>query len=104
MVVTPKVTVPPQPLCVPVPTVSPAGKVSLNATPLSAAGFAAGFVMVKGSCVVAPGATAGGLKALVIDGGPCTNMLAVAVPPKIVVGSKVLGSIKVPLIWPVVLT
>src|SRR5882672_5246976 len=61
--------------------VSPVGKVSVNATPVSATVFAMGFVMVKVSDVVPLRAIAAGLNALAIDGGATTLMLAEAVPP-----------------------
>ena len=59
----------------------PAGNVSVNATPVTATAFAAGFVIVNVSevvpfsgCWIAP-------KTLAIDGGATTLMLAEAVPP-----------------------
>jgi hypothetical protein len=75
------VSVPPQTVAEALATVSPVGRVSVNATPVSATVFAAGLVMVKVSEVVAFSAIVDGLKAFVIDGGATTLMLAEAVPP-----------------------
>jgi len=47
------VSVPPQTEDVPFATVSPVGRVSVKATPVSGSTFAAGFVIVKVSEVVA---------------------------------------------------
>lgn len=77
------VAVPPQVFERPfgVETTSPVGNVSVNATPVSATVFAAGLVMVKVSAVVPFNGIVVGLKALAIDGGATTLMLAEAVPP-----------------------
>ncbi len=77
------VAVPPQVLVRPlgVATTRPAGRVSVKATPVSAAVLAAGLVMVKVSEVVPFSGTAGAPKALAIDGGASTLMLVEAVPP-----------------------
>ena len=77
------VAVPPQVLLSPlgVATTIPAGNVSVNATPVSATVLAAGFVMVKVSEVVPFNGIAVAPKALAIDGGATTLMLAEAVPP-----------------------
>jgi hypothetical protein len=75
------VNVPPQTVAVALATVKPVGSVSLNATPVSATAFAAGFVIVKVSDVVAFRAMLLGLKTLAIDGGATTLMDAEAVPP-----------------------
>jgi hypothetical protein len=77
------VAVPPQVFERPfgVETTSPVGSVSVNATPVSATVFAAGFVMVKVSVVVPFSGIVVGLKALAIDGGATTLMEAEAVPP-----------------------
>lgn len=75
------VTVPPQAVAVPLVTVNPVGNVSVTATPVSAAVFAAGLVMVKVSAEVALKAIDAGLNAAAIDGGPSTLVLAEAVPP-----------------------
>jgi hypothetical protein len=64
-----------------VATVIPAGNVSVNATPASAAVFAAGFVMVKLRVEFPFGETAVGLNAFTMDGGATTTTLAEAVPP-----------------------
>src|SRR5258708_161175 len=79
----PAVAVPPQVLvrALGVATTSPAGSVSVKATPVSAAVLAAGLVMVKVSEVVPFSGTAGAPKALAIDGGASTLMLVEAVPP-----------------------
>jgi hypothetical protein len=61
--------------------VIPAGSVSVKATPVNAAVFAAGFVMVKLKADVPFGEMAVGLKAFAIDGGATTARLAEAVPP-----------------------
>src|SRR5579871_1266942 len=53
--------------------VSPAGSVSLNATPVKAAVFAAGFAIVKLSAEFVPGAMAVGLKDSAIAGGATTT-------------------------------
>src|SRR5689334_16531509 len=70
--------VPPQTVAVALATVSPVGSVSVKATPVSATAFAAGFVIVKVSEVVAFRAMLAGLKTLAIDGGATTLMLAEA--------------------------
>ena len=77
------VAVPPQVLVKPfgVATTSPAGNVSVKATPVSATALAAGFVMVKVSVETPFTAIAVGLKALAIEGGATTLMDAEAVPP-----------------------
>src|SRR5579862_3026849 len=75
------VNVPPHTVAVLPPTVSPVGSVSVNATPVSATVLAAGLVIVKVSEVVPFSATAVGLKALAIDGGATTAILAEAVFP-----------------------
>src|SRR5215208_5937251 len=78
------VSVPPHTAADAFATVSPVGKVSVNATPSSGMGaFAAGLVMVKVSDVVAFRAIVAGLNALAIDGGTATPMQARAVrnPP-----------------------
>lgn len=75
------VSVPPQTVEVPFATVRPVGRVSVNATPVSGSTFAAGFVIVKVSEVVAFRAIVEGLKTLAIDGGASTSTLAVAVLP-----------------------
>ena len=75
------VTVPPQAEAEELGTVSPAGRTSVKATPVSGTVFAAGLVIVKLSEVVAFTAIVVGVNALAIDGGATTIMLAVAVPP-----------------------
>src|SRR6185437_15893418 len=75
------VSVPSQTVDVPLATVSPVGKVSVNATPVSGSTFAAGLVMVKVSEVVPFTLMDDGLKALAMDGGASTLILADAVPP-----------------------
>ena len=75
------VSVPPQTVAEAFATVKPVGSVSVKATPVSATVFAAGFVIVNVSEVVAFSAIVEGLKTLAIDGGASTLMLAVAVPP-----------------------
>jgi hypothetical protein len=81
------VSVPPQTVAEALATVSPVGNVSLNATPVSAAVLAAGFVIVNVSEVVAFSAMLDGLKILAIDGGATTAMVAVLlvvpVPPSV---------------------
>lgn len=74
-------SVPPHTVDVLLATVNPVGNVSVNATPARGSTFAAGFVMVNVSEVVAFNAIAVGLNALAIDGGASTLMLADAVPP-----------------------
>jgi hypothetical protein len=77
------VAVPPQVLVSPlgVATTSPAGKVSVNATPVSATALAPGLVMVKVKDVVPFSGIAAAPKALAIDGGATTLIEADAVPP-----------------------
>jgi hypothetical protein len=75
------VSVPPQTVADAFATVRPVGRVSVNATPVSATVLAAGFVIVNVSDVVAFSAMLDGLNTLAIDGGATTLMLAVAVPP-----------------------
>lgn len=60
---------------------SPTGRVSVNATPVSATALAAGLVTVKVSEVVPFNGIAAAPKALAMDGGATTLMLAEAVPP-----------------------
>src|SRR5258706_601745 len=70
----------------PLVTVSPAGRVSVNATPVSGSALAAGLVMVKVSEVVAFSAIEAAPKALTSTGGPTTVMLAfdvLPVPPSV---------------------
>jgi hypothetical protein len=61
--------------------VIPAGNVSVNETPVSAAVFPDGFVMVKLNVELPFGEMAVGENALAIDGGATTVRLAEAVPP-----------------------
>jgi len=75
------VSVPPQTVEVLLATVRPVGSVSVNATPVSEAVFAAGLVMVNVSDVVAFSAMLLGLNTLAIDGGATTLIEAEAVPP-----------------------
>jgi hypothetical protein len=77
------VPVPPHVLVSPfgVATTIPAGSVSVKATPVSATALAAGFVIVKVSDVVPFNGIFGEPKALAIEGGETTLMLADAVPP-----------------------
>ena len=75
------VRVPPQTVAVALATVSPVGRVSVNATPVSGSTFAGGLVMVNVSEVVPLTLIDDGLKTLAIDGGASTLMLAEAVPP-----------------------
>src|SRR5882724_622054 len=77
------VAVPPHVLVKPfgVAITRPAGKASVNATPVSATAFAPGLVMVKVSDVVPLRGTEAAPNALAIDGGATTLMLADAVPP-----------------------
>jgi hypothetical protein len=77
------VAVPPHVLVKPfgVATTMPTGKVSVNATPVSATALAAGLVMVKVNDVVPFNGIAAAPNALAIDGGATTLMLADAVPP-----------------------
>src|SRR5260370_19716485 len=77
------VATPPQVLVSPlgVATTKPAGSVSVNATPVSATALTPGLVMVKCSDVVPFSGIAAAPKALAIEGGATTLMLADAVPP-----------------------
>src|SRR5258708_27483965 len=77
------VAVPPQVLVSPlgVATTSPAGRLSVNATPASATALAGGLVMVKVSEVVPFSGIPDAPNALTIDGGATTSILADAVPP-----------------------
>ena len=79
------VAVPPHELLSPfgVATIKFAGKVSVNATPLSATALAAGLVRVKLSVDTPPGTISPGANASLIVGGATTKMLADAVPPAI---------------------
>lgn len=61
--------------------VKPVGNVSTNATPFSAKALGEGFVIVKLSEEVAPGAIVDGVKDFEIAGGPTTSMVADAVRP-----------------------
>ncbi len=75
------VRVPPQTVEVEPATDSPVGSTSVNDTPASATGLAAGLVSVNCNDVVAFGAIVVGVKALAIVGGATTVMVSVAVPP-----------------------
>ena len=75
------VSVPPHTVVEEFATVMLAGRVSLNATPVSATEFPAGFVIVKVSDEVAFNAISDPLKAFAMEGGPTTATLAEAVPP-----------------------
>jgi hypothetical protein len=75
------VTVPPHTVAEAFATVNPVGNASVNATPVNATAFAAGFVIVNVSDVVAFTAIAEGLNTLAMDGGAATLTLAEAVPP-----------------------
>src|ERR1700674_5703930 len=80
------VNVPPAQLVVaPLGVATPrfAGSVSVKPTPVSANGFAGGFVMVKLTVETPFCAMNPGLKALVIEGPTSTNTLAAAEPPVI---------------------
>jgi len=77
------VAVPPQVFVNPfgVATTSPAGSVSVNATPVSAMAFPAGLEIVKVSEVVPFNGRLAAPNALAMEGGETTLMLADAVPP-----------------------
>src|SRR5689334_15294640 len=75
------VNVPPQVAAVALATVTPAGKVSVTATPVNGTAFAAGLTIVNVRVVVWPGLTAAGLNATVSEGGATTVIDAEAVPP-----------------------
>ncbi len=78
-VIVPPLQVPVSPFGV--ATTSPAGKVSVNVTPPSAAVFAAGLAIVKFSVVVPFSATLAAPNVFTMVGGPSTAKLAPAVPP-----------------------
>lgn len=75
------VSVPPHTVVVAFATDSPAGKTSVNATPVRATVFTAGLAMVKPSDVVAFTAMELGAKLLAITGGATTIILAEAATP-----------------------
>jgi hypothetical protein len=77
------VAVPPQVFVNPfgVATTSPAGSVSVKATPVSATAFATGLVIVKVNEVVPLSGMPAAPKAFAIEGGAITLTLAEAVPP-----------------------
>jgi hypothetical protein len=77
------VGVPPHVLARPfgVATTTPAGKLSVNATPAWATAFAAGFVIVKVKLVVPFNGIPTAPNAFAIDGGATTSMLAEAGEP-----------------------
>src|SRR5438105_2984580 len=75
------VSEPPQTVALASATVSPVGRVSVKATPVSGSTLAAGLVIVKVSEVVALTPIVLGLKTLAIAGGASTLTLAEAVPP-----------------------
>ena len=75
------VSVPPQTVAEALATVSPAGKLSVNATPVSATALADGLVMVNVNEVVEFKVIDAGLNTFAITGGATTLMLAEAVPP-----------------------
>ena len=72
---------PPQTVALAFATVNPVGSVSVNATPVRATAFAAGFVMVNVSEVVPVGTIEFGVNTFAMDGGATTLILADAVPP-----------------------
>src|SRR5262249_53988416 len=87
------VTVPPQIVAEALGTVNPAGRVSVNDTPVSASTLLAGLVIVKVRLVVAPSAIEFGLNALAIDGGVITFIDAFEVllgPPSFELASTLL--------------
>ncbi len=75
------VKVPPHTVAEALATVTPAGSVSVNATPFCGSTFAAGLVIVKVSDEVPFSGMPFGLNTLAIEGGPSTFTLAEAVPP-----------------------
>src|SRR5260370_45255 len=76
------VSVPPHTVAVPLATVSPVGCVSVNPTPVSATGFAAGLVMVNFRDAVPLRATVEEPKPFAIEGGPSTASVARFVGPR----------------------
>src|SRR4029077_11221027 len=64
-----------------VATTIPAGRVSVNATPVSATALAAGLVMVNVSVETPFTAITVGLNAFAMEGGATTSIEAEAVPP-----------------------
>lgn len=70
------VSVPPQTVAELFATVKPVGSVSLNPTPVSATGFAAGLVAVNVRDVVPLRAIVEGLNSFAIEGGPSTASVA----------------------------
>jgi len=101
------VTVPPHGEVEELATVSPAGSVSIKATPVSATVLATGLVMVKVNEVVPFGAMFAGTKALAIDGGATTVSMAVLLvapaPPLVEVTAPVVLYL-VPAVVPVTFT
>ncbi len=87
------VKVPPHTVEVLLATVNPVGRVSVNATPVSATVLAAGFVIVNVSSVVLCNWVLVGLNALAIEGGATTVnvavLLVVPVPPSVEVMAPV---------------
>lgn len=75
------VSVPPHTAVVPLVTLRPAGRTSVNATPDSATVLTAGLAMAKPKLEVAFTAITLGLNALAIAGGATTIMLAEAAGP-----------------------
>src|SRR5713101_753853 len=75
------VSVPPQGVAVPFATVRPVGSVSVNPTPVSATGYAAGLVMVNVRAVVPLRAIDEEPNAFAIEGGPSTASVAVLLLP-----------------------
>src|SRR5205823_5826996 len=88
-------------------TVSPVGRVSVKATPVSATVLAAGLVMVKVSDVVAFSAMLEGLNPLAIAGGAITVntavLLVAPVPPWVELTAPVV-LLLLPVVVPVTLT
>jgi hypothetical protein len=103
------VAVPPQVLDSPfgVETTSPAGKLSVKATPASATVFTAGFVIVNVKLVVPFRGTFVAPKAFAIEGGATTStmavLLVVPVPPSVELIAPVV-LLLVPAVVPVTLT
>lgn len=75
------VNAPPHTVEVELATVRPAGRMSVNATPVNAVVLSVGLMMVNVSVVVAFRAMVDGVNTLAIEGGAMTLMLAEAVPP-----------------------
>jgi hypothetical protein len=97
---------PPQPAADPLGTVSPAGSVSVTATPVKAV-VVFGFVIVKVRTLVPPIGIVAASNDLVIDGGPTTVSVAVLLVPPAPLSFELIAPVvlfQTPVVEPVTVT